>query len=95
MSVTLLVFHFEISGIDVKEEQLKNIPLIFVMLLVFHLEISGKDDNEEQLENKALIFVTLLVFHNEISGNDTMKSNQKIIAVYLLHCWYSILKYQV
>ena len=51
MFVTLLVFHFEISGIDVKEEQLKNIPFILVTLLVFHLEISGNDNNEEQFEN--------------------------------------------
>ena len=95
MFVTLLVFHFEISGKDAIEEQLKNIALILVTLLVFHFEISGKDNNDEQLLNMLIIFVTLLVFHNEISGNDTMKSNQKIIAVYLLHCWYSILKYQV
>ena len=44
-SVTLLVFHFEISGKH-DNPQLINIASILVTLLVFHLEISGKDDND-------------------------------------------------
>ena len=46
-SVELLVFHFEISGIDDNDEHLKNKPSIIITLLVFYFEISGKDNNDE------------------------------------------------
>ena len=46
--MTLLVFHFEISGNDAKEEHPQNIHIISVTLIVFHCEISGKDVNDEQ-----------------------------------------------
>ena len=39
ISITLLVFYFEISGKDNNDEQPKNILFILVTLLVFHLEI--------------------------------------------------------
>ena len=47
MLVTLLVFHFEISGKDDNDEHSRNIPLIQITLEVFHFEISGKDFNDE------------------------------------------------
>ena len=46
-----MVFHFDISGSDINDEQFKNISAIIVTLSVFHLEISGNDINFEQLEN--------------------------------------------
>ena len=49
ISVTLFVFHFDISGNDVNEIQLENIPFILVTLEVFQMDISGKDINEIQL----------------------------------------------
>ena len=48
ISVTLEVFHLEISGNDDNDEQPSNIFLISVTLEVFHLDISGNDDNDEQ-----------------------------------------------
>ena len=56
--VTLLVFHFEISGKDDNDEHPINILLILVTLLVFHFEISGKDDNDEHLLNILFILIT-------------------------------------
>ena len=41
------IFHFEISGKDIKDEQSLNMQIISVTLLVFQFEISGKDDNDE------------------------------------------------
>ena len=42
------VFHFDISGNDINEEQFKNILDIFLTLLISHIEISGKLINFEQ-----------------------------------------------
>ena len=61
MFFTLLVFHFEISGKDINDEQRENKSLIFVTLLVFHFEISGKDINDEQFEKIPAILVILIV----------------------------------
>ena len=47
MSVTLLIFHFEISGKYDNDEQPQNILLKLVTLFVFQFEISGKEDNDE------------------------------------------------
>ena len=47
ISVTLSVFHLEISGNEVNEEHWSNIPFILVTLSVFQLEISGNEVNEE------------------------------------------------
>ena len=44
--VTLLVFHFEISGKDTKDEHLKNKILISVTLLVFQFKLLDKDSKE-------------------------------------------------
>ena len=49
ISVTLLVFHLDISGKDDNALQSLNIPLISITILVFHLDISGKDDYDKQL----------------------------------------------
>ena len=49
ISVTLFVFHFEISGNDINDEHSPNNDFILITLLVFHIEISGNDDKEEQL----------------------------------------------
>ena len=49
ISVTLLVFHLEISGNDINDEQSANHKVIKIILLVFHLDISGHDFNELQL----------------------------------------------
>ena len=59
ISVTLLVFHFDISGNDDNDEHPENIYFIFVTLLVFHVDISGNDDNEEHPSNIVFISVTL------------------------------------
>ena len=49
ISVTLLVFHLDISGNEDIDEHSKNNPLKLVTLFVFHLDISGMEVNEEQL----------------------------------------------
>ena len=48
-SITLFVFHIEISGKFFNDEHSENKKLIFVTLFVFHFEISGKNAKEEQL----------------------------------------------
>jgi hypothetical protein len=48
--LTFFVFHFEISGNEVNEEQHENILFIKVTFSVFHFEISGSEVNEEQLK---------------------------------------------
>ena len=68
--VTFIVFHLDISGKDINELHLENIPLILVTFVVFHLDISGKDINELQLENILSILVIFVVFHLDISGKD-------------------------
>ena len=47
--MTLLVFHFEISGNDDRQSQFENNSSIFGILLVFQFEISGRDDKDLQL----------------------------------------------
>ena len=47
MSLTLLVFHFEISGIDDNDSHPLNIKFKLVALLEFQFVISGKYDNDE------------------------------------------------
>ena len=47
MSVTLFVFHFDISGKDNKDEHPENKLFIYITLFVFHFDISGKDDKDE------------------------------------------------
>ena len=41
--------HKNISGIDSKDLQPLNIPLIILIFLVFHLDISGKNAKDEHL----------------------------------------------
>ena len=64
--LTLLIFHFEISGKDDNDEHTQNIKFILVTLLVFHFEISGKDDNDEHPPNILLILVILSIPFNII-----------------------------
>ena len=45
--LTLLIFHFEISGNSFKDEHPKNIPDILLALHIFHLEISGNSFKDE------------------------------------------------
>ena len=45
----LLVFHFDISGNDIKDVQFANIKSKFLILLVFQFIIFGINDIEEQL----------------------------------------------
>ena len=45
--LTLLVFHFDISGKDDNNLQFSNIEVILLTLLVFHFNISGNDNNYE------------------------------------------------
>ena len=47
ISVTLIVFHFEISGNDINDEHSQNKDFILITLLVFHFEISGISFNDE------------------------------------------------
>ena len=45
---TLLVFHLDISGNDIKEEHSKNKLFIFITFSVFQQEISGNDVKNKQ-----------------------------------------------
>ena len=65
-----IVFHFDISGNDNKDEQPLNISLRFLHLSMFHFDISGNDCKFEHLPNNPFILVILYVFHFDISGND-------------------------
>ena len=56
------MFHFDISGNEIKDEHDKNILSIFSTFLVFHFDISGIDLNEEHAQNKQLISVILFIF---------------------------------
>ena len=40
IEITLLVFHFDISGKDFNDEQPQKVLFILVNLLVFHFDIS-------------------------------------------------------
>ena len=42
------MFHFEISGREINDEQPPNILINERTFLVFHLEISGNEVNDEQ-----------------------------------------------
>ena len=68
MSLTLLVFHIDISGIFFSERQLLKIPCILVIFDIFHFEISGKNSSDSHPENILFISIILSVFHFEISG---------------------------
>ena len=48
ISITLFVFHFEISGNDDSDEHSENKAYILVTLFVFQFEISGNDVNDEK-----------------------------------------------
>ena len=48
MLFTLLVFQFDISGNDTKEEHNANIEVIIFNSFGFHLDKSGKDINDGQ-----------------------------------------------
>ena len=65
--ITLLVFHFDISGNDFNDEHLKNKSSMQLTLPVFHFEISGNDFNDKHLINKLLISITLLVSNEDKS----------------------------
>ena len=47
--VTLLVFHFDILGKEIKEEHPLNTELISSISFVLNLDISGIDIREEHL----------------------------------------------
>ena len=49
--MTLLIFHFEISGKDNNDEHLENIDDILVAFLVLHSEISGRFFNDLHSKN--------------------------------------------
>jgi len=68
--VTLLIFHFEISGKDDNDTHPLNISPLLIIFLIFHFEIFGKDDNDLHSKNIQIISLTLLVLHSEISGKD-------------------------
>ena len=46
LELELKIFHFEISGNEIRDEQLKNKFLKQVTLFMFHLEISGNEIND-------------------------------------------------
>ena len=48
-TIIFSVFHFDISGNDIKEEQSLKIQFISMTFLVFHFEISGNDIKLEHL----------------------------------------------
>ena len=49
LSLSLEIFHLDISSKDDNDLQSENKWLISVTLFIFHLKISGKDDNVSQL----------------------------------------------
>ena len=59
------MFHLDISGKDISDEQFKKTLDILFTLLVFHLDISGKDFKEIHSSNIPDISVTF-----EISNKD-------------------------
>ena len=68
ISVTFLVFQFDISGNDIKLEQLENNAFSLFIFLVFHFDISGNDFKLEQswkIPTKSFIFFKS---HLEISS---------------------------
>ena len=67
ISITLLVFHFDISSSDCNKEQLEKILFIFVISLIFHLEISDKDSNFLLSKNKNAMSSTLSLSNFDIS----------------------------
>ena len=62
------IFHFPISGIDVKDEHPLNKLSISSKLSIFHFKMFGIFIKDEQLKNIYPIFLRLDVFHLEISG---------------------------
>ena len=91
--VTLLVFHFDISGKDTKDEHPENKELKSVILSVFHSEILGKYFNDEHELNIPLISFTLPKSHSEIScGKDSNNSHPKNIFFILVALLVSKLK---
>ena len=52
MLITLIIFHFEISGNDFNDEHSSNIPSILLIFFKFQFDISGNYFKEEQFENK-------------------------------------------
>ena len=93
--LTLFVFHFEISGKEIKDLQPLKIKLILFTLFVFHFEISVKEINFVQPLKIKLIFFILFVFHFEISGKEIKGEQPLKYNSYHLHYLNSILKYQV
>ena len=53
--MTLLVFHFDISGKDSNDIQFLNIKLRVSTDSVFHFDISGNSFNDTQPEKTSLI----------------------------------------
>ena len=67
--LTLLIFHLEMSGNEIKDEHHpQNNNDIFLALLIFQPEISGKYFKDEHSKNKKLILCTLSILHLEILG---------------------------
>ena len=72
------IFHTEISGKVIKDEQFSNILFILLKLDMddnLHLEISGKVTKDEQFLNIFFISLTLETFHLEISGKVAKDDN--------------------
>ena len=79
------IFHLEISGKLVKEEQFSNILYILINLDIddsLHLEISGKTNKDEQFLNILFISLTLETFHLEISGKEN-KDEQSLNILFI------------
>ena len=60
-SSNLLIFHFEIFGIDKSELHPLKILFILILNLNFHLEISGIKDNNEQFSKILFKLYTFLI----------------------------------
>ena len=68
--MTLEVFHFDISGKEVKDSQKENRLFILWTLEVFQLDISGKDEIDLQSVNIWDILVMLLIpFNVKVNGS--------------------------
>ena len=57
---TFFVFHFDISGKDINDEQPRKIPLMSFTLSVFQFDISGKDSIDEHPKKIPCNFLILI-----------------------------------
>ena len=89
------IFHFDISGNDINDEQSVNIYCICVIFDVSHFDVSGNDIKDEHKLKIESILLTFLVSHFDISGNDINDEQKLNTSFIFLTLACPILIYQV